>query len=127
MNFVAQKMLTGDRARLCSKLIALCLALFAGPALYGQSESTATSQRTGVLRGCYRCCSGCLYLRSLSCRVPTWVEFPRAQPVQRRYRFPWKTPWLAVCGKTLGDCFPPTPSPAREANGGRHSARCCQI
>jgi outer membrane protein TolC len=47
VNFVAfRKMLTADRAKLCSKLIALCLALFAGAPLYGQSESNATSQRT---------------------------------------------------------------------------------
>lgn len=43
MNFAAQKMLTGDRARLRRKLIALCLALFAGPALYAQSESPTVS------------------------------------------------------------------------------------
>ena len=46
MNFVAHKMLTGDHARLCSKLIGIFLVLFAGPALYGQSELTATSQRS---------------------------------------------------------------------------------
>jgi outer membrane protein TolC len=46
VNFVAQKMLTADRARLCRKVIAIFLAAFAGPALYGQSELTATSQRT---------------------------------------------------------------------------------
>jgi len=39
-------MLTGDHARLCSKLIGIFLALFAGPALYGQSELTAIGQRT---------------------------------------------------------------------------------
>ncbi len=46
MNFVALKMLTADRAKFCSKLIALCLALSAGALLYGQSESSATSPRT---------------------------------------------------------------------------------
>jgi outer membrane protein TolC len=46
VNFVAEKTLTGDRARLCSKAIAIFLALCAGPALYGQSELTATSQQT---------------------------------------------------------------------------------
>lgn len=46
MNFVALQMLTIDRAKLRSKLAALCLALFAGTPLYGQSELTATSQRT---------------------------------------------------------------------------------
>jgi len=46
VNFVTLKILTADRARLCSKLIALCLALFAGAALYGQSDLTAASQRT---------------------------------------------------------------------------------
>jgi outer membrane protein TolC len=39
-------MLTADRAKFCSKLIALCLALSAGALLYGQSESSATSPRT---------------------------------------------------------------------------------
>jgi outer membrane protein TolC len=39
-------MLTADRAMFCRKLIALCLALFAGAPLYGQSESNATSQPT---------------------------------------------------------------------------------
>jgi outer membrane protein TolC len=43
VNFAAQKMLTG-RPKFYGTLIALCLALFAGPALYGQAESTATSQ-----------------------------------------------------------------------------------
>jgi outer membrane protein TolC len=38
-------MLTADRAKFCSKLIALCLALFAGSPLYGQSQSNTTSQR----------------------------------------------------------------------------------
>jgi outer membrane protein TolC len=35
-----------NRAKFYGKLIALCLTLFAGPTLYGQSESTATSQGT---------------------------------------------------------------------------------
>ncbi|MGH9725133.1 MAG: hypothetical protein ACRD41_08715, partial [Candidatus Acidiferrales bacterium] len=43
--FAARKILTGDRAKFCGMLIALCLVLFAGPALYGQSEMTATSQQ----------------------------------------------------------------------------------
>jgi outer membrane protein TolC len=46
VNFADQKTLTGDRARLCSKLIAIFLASFAGPALYGQSELPATSQQS---------------------------------------------------------------------------------
>ncbi len=46
MNFVAQKVSPGDRARLRSKVIAISLALIAGPALYGQSELAATSQQT---------------------------------------------------------------------------------
>ena len=46
VNFWCLKMLTADRAKFCSKLIALCLALFAGAPLYGQSEPNATSQRT---------------------------------------------------------------------------------
>lgn len=46
MNFVAWKKLTADRAKFCRKLIAICLVLFAGAPLYGQSESSATSQRT---------------------------------------------------------------------------------
>ncbi len=44
MNFVALKILTADRAKFCGTLIALCLALFAGTPLYGQSESSAASQ-----------------------------------------------------------------------------------
>jgi len=43
VNFVLQ-MLTANRAQFCSELIALCLALFAGVPLYGQSEVTAASQ-----------------------------------------------------------------------------------
>jgi hypothetical protein len=39
-------MLTAARARLCCKVIAIFLALFAGSALYGQSESAAASQPT---------------------------------------------------------------------------------
>lgn len=46
MNFVALKMSTADRAKLCATLVALCLALFAGTPLYGQSEPNAASQRT---------------------------------------------------------------------------------
>jgi outer membrane protein TolC len=46
VNFVALHILTGDRANSCSKLVALCLTLFVGTPLYGQSEVTATSQRT---------------------------------------------------------------------------------
>jgi len=45
VNLVPLQMLTGDRAKFCSSLIALCVALFAGPALYGQSELTVPSQR----------------------------------------------------------------------------------
>jgi outer membrane protein TolC len=46
VNFVALQILTGDRANSCSKLVALCLTLFVGTPVYGQSELTATSQRT---------------------------------------------------------------------------------
>jgi outer membrane protein TolC len=46
VNFAAPQILTGDRANSCSKLVALCLTLFVGTPLYGQSELTATSQRT---------------------------------------------------------------------------------
>lgn len=46
MNFVAQMKLTGDRAKLSSKLIAIVLALLAAPALYGQSRTTTTSPPT---------------------------------------------------------------------------------
>jgi outer membrane protein TolC len=46
VNFVVSKMLDADRAKYCTKLIALCLAVFAGPALLGQSESSIASQRT---------------------------------------------------------------------------------
>ncbi len=45
MNLVALQMLTGDRAKFYAKLIALCIALFAGPPLYGQSELTVPSGR----------------------------------------------------------------------------------
>jgi hypothetical protein len=34
---------TCDRARFCSKVITICLALFAGVALHGQSDLAATS------------------------------------------------------------------------------------
>ena len=37
---MAGKRLTFDRPTFCGKLIALCLALFAGTPLYGQSELT---------------------------------------------------------------------------------------
>jgi outer membrane protein TolC len=45
VNFVAPKNLTADRARIWTKLTALCVALVAAP-LYGQSDSTAASQGT---------------------------------------------------------------------------------
>jgi outer membrane protein TolC len=51
VNFTALKMLTGARARFSTKVIALCLALSGGPALYGQSGSTVTSQRTAPYGG----------------------------------------------------------------------------
>lgn len=38
MNFVVPKMLTRDHVSLCRKLISIFPALFASPALYGQSE-----------------------------------------------------------------------------------------
>lgn len=44
MNFVALKVSAGDRPTFYRSLIALCLALFAGVPLYGQSGSTAASQ-----------------------------------------------------------------------------------
>jgi outer membrane protein TolC len=43
VNLLALKMLTADRAMLCTKLTALCLALLAAP-VYGQSDLTAASQ-----------------------------------------------------------------------------------
>ena len=46
MNFIALKMMAADRRTFCGNLIALCLALFAGVPLYGQSGLTAASQRT---------------------------------------------------------------------------------
>jgi len=46
VNFVALKRLAADHAKYCSQLIALCLALFLGISLWGQSESSATTQRT---------------------------------------------------------------------------------
>jgi outer membrane protein TolC len=46
VNFIALKMMAADRRTFCGNLIALCLALFAGVPLYGQSGLTAASQRT---------------------------------------------------------------------------------
>ncbi len=46
MKFVAQKLSYGDCAKFYGKLITICLVLFAGPALYGQSEMNTTSQQT---------------------------------------------------------------------------------
>jgi outer membrane protein TolC len=46
MNFADQAILTGDRAGFCSKLIAILLALFAGSALYGQSELASSGEQT---------------------------------------------------------------------------------
>ena len=45
MTLVALKMLTRNRLKFCGNLIALCLALFTGFPLYGQSESTPASQQ----------------------------------------------------------------------------------
>ncbi len=42
MNFAGLKILIADRTKFCSKLSALCLALFVGASVYGQSESRAT-------------------------------------------------------------------------------------
>jgi hypothetical protein len=46
VNFAPLKMLAGDRARFCARLIAICLALVTGAALHGQSESTTTNLRS---------------------------------------------------------------------------------
>jgi outer membrane protein TolC len=48
VTFVALKKLTADRLKFCSKLIALCLALFVGATFYGQSQLTAASQGTAT-------------------------------------------------------------------------------
>jgi hypothetical protein len=45
VNFAPLKMLAGYRARFCSRLIAICIALVTGAALHGQSESTTTNLR----------------------------------------------------------------------------------
>jgi hypothetical protein len=45
VNFLALKILSAERGRLCTKRTALCVALLAAP-LYGQSDFTATSQGT---------------------------------------------------------------------------------
>jgi outer membrane protein TolC len=46
VNFAALKVFTGDRPTFGANLIALCLALFVGVPLYGQSGLTVASQRT---------------------------------------------------------------------------------
>lgn len=46
VNFVAQKMLTGDRAALSSKLLGIILIFFAGTPLQAQSELTPANQQT---------------------------------------------------------------------------------
>jgi outer membrane protein TolC len=46
VNFAAARSLTVDRVKCCSTLITLCLALFAGPTLWGQSEMPAPRQPT---------------------------------------------------------------------------------
>jgi outer membrane protein TolC len=46
VNFGVFKVWTAERARFCSKLAVLCLALFAAAPLYGQSESISTSRET---------------------------------------------------------------------------------
>jgi outer membrane protein TolC len=46
VNFVTPRLLTSDRAKFWRKLIALCVIVFAGLPLYGQSELTVPSQRT---------------------------------------------------------------------------------
>jgi outer membrane protein TolC len=46
VNSVPLKILIVDRAKFSRRLIALCLALFAGTTLYGQSQLSATTQRT---------------------------------------------------------------------------------
>ena len=48
VNFVPMKTLIGGRAWFGGNLIALCLALFVGFPLYGQSELTAPNQRTAT-------------------------------------------------------------------------------
>ena len=45
MNLLPSKMLTGDRCAFCCSSIALCLALFVGVPLYGQSGLTASQQK----------------------------------------------------------------------------------
>jgi len=51
VNFADLKMLIGHRPTYCGSLIALCLALFAGVPLYGQSGLAGTSQGTSSYGG----------------------------------------------------------------------------
>ena len=126
MNLVALQMLTGDRAKFCSKLVALCVALFVGSPLYGQSELAATESTGRVLRAASVAAQAGYTSDSQSQNpylggVPTGTASPTAlslsleDAVARGLR------------QNLGGCFLPMQSPAHKASGGRHSARCCQI
>jgi outer membrane protein TolC len=82
VNLLALRMSTADRSRFCTNLTALCLALLAVP-LYGQSDSSATSQGTAsygasaVVQGTSDLQMQNPYLGG----VPTGIASPTALPL----------------------------------------------
>jgi outer membrane protein TolC len=85
MNCVNSRTLASRRARYRSRLIALCVALCTGTAVYGQSESAATSQRT-VSRGVVRLAARAGYTGSPQSQNPYLGAVPtgKADPAVLR-------------------------------------------
>ena len=118
-----RQMLTADRAKLCTKLTALCLALLAAP-LYGQSDLTATSRGT-VSYG-----SPTFAVQNtsdLQMQSPYLGGVPAGRASATALALSLEDAVGRGLRQNLGGYFPAMQYPAHMANGGRHSVRCCQI
>ena len=118
-----RQMLTADRAKLCTKLTALCLALLAAP-LYGQSDLTATSRGT-VSYG-----SPTFAVQNtsdLQMQSPYLGGVPAGRASATALALSLEDAVGRGLRQNLGGWFPAMRYPAHMANDGRHSVRCCQI
>jgi hypothetical protein len=86
VNFAPLKMLAGDRARFCARLIAICLSLVTGAALHGQSESTTTNLRSPSY-GTAEVAATLVSPRILSHRIPISEQSRQAKQAPRNVVF----------------------------------------
>ena len=85
------RVVTWDRARFCSKVITICVALFAGVVLHGQSDLAATNPGT-VSYGARTSTVPETYNSDPQLQNPYLGGVPTGKAVQRRCRFHWTTP-----------------------------------